>query len=310
MQERGRRADIVTEGGGGLLREAAPHFIRQCRQPCSAITQCGKWAVRSRAGDSKQKARRGGFKRRAWGICLDETRGKVGWSLSLLSVMDTGRMWKWWQRQRQTCDLLCWSSWRQDIMPCEQRGVACMLWKPGAATVSASPLPTWLTEAKDAANLCPDIMGLLAIPSKEKNQMGWVLEYLCLSAGRSYCHSALWSCSDLQVSPIICGDANLDLPLREKRSMLSCWSFWSIVSGWFCWKVWMLGNSRNAGTTRKKESTLGFDNELRNFELTHCGHPKPKFPFCVEFFNMSTWSYSLWQMFILIKNNMSTSTVL
>lgn len=232
MQERGRGPDIVTEKGGGCYVEQHPTSSGSVRQPCSAITQCGKWAVRSRAGDSKQKARRGGFKRRAWGICLDETRGDVGWSLSLLSVMDTGKMWKWWQWQRQTCDLLRRGSWRQDIMPCEQRGVACMLWKPGAAAVSASPLPTWLTEAKDAANLCPDIRGLLAITNKEKNQMGWVWEYLCLSTGRSYCHSALWPSNDLQHSPIICGDVNLDLPLREKKHF-----FWLILLKHCLWLI-------------------------------------------------------------------------
>lgn len=43
----------------------------------------------------------------------------------------------------------------------------------------------------------------------------------------------------------------------------------------------MLGSTGNTGTTKDKESVLGFDHELRSLESAHCGNPEPIFFFFI-----------------------------
>lgn len=66
--------------------------------------------------------------------------------------------------------------------------------------MTAYALPAWLRQAEDAANLCPERRRLLAIPSEEKNQVGWGWE-----SGVPECRNpGPRSCSDPQVKRLTC----------------------------------------------------------------------------------------------------------
>lgn len=73
----------------------------------------------------------------------------------------------------------------------------------------------------------------------------------------------------------------------------------------------MLGSTGNTGTTKDKESILGFDHELRSLESAHCGNPEPIFfSLCRILQNVYLIILLVANVYSLIKNNMCTSTVL
>lgn len=85
----------------------------------------GLWDWEKESWEKWERQEGGGeLQRRAWGICLDEKGG--GWTVSLLAVVDVRRTWRQWLSLRQIVGLLCRSSQREDAMPCEQWGVACV----------------------------------------------------------------------------------------------------------------------------------------------------------------------------------------
>lgn len=91
----------------------------------------------------------------------------------------------------------------------------------------------------------------------------------------------------------------------------------------------MPGSAGNAGTTKDiepfstgrqltwsfiKESLFGFDHELRSLESAHCGNSKPTFLSLSFLCRILKYVYLtiflVANVYSLIKNNMSTSTVL
>lgn len=122
---RGRGSDIVGER---WLRGAAPHFIRQhtAALQCDHTVWVWGYEIERKKAERSERDKRGGgsYKEELEGFAWMRRGG--GWTVSLLAVVDVRRTWRQWLSLRQIVGLLCRSSQREDAMPCEQWGVACV----------------------------------------------------------------------------------------------------------------------------------------------------------------------------------------